>query len=77
MSVEWVAEITTRFGEDKVVDLLAGTAFEDPAQELGFGMYVVRNAMPVQERRALESKILDMFDGIQVRVIQQRLCKDE
>ena len=66
MAGEWLHSLQVRFAPAQVEDVFLGTPLEQIAREKGFGLYVVRSAVPAAEHgrwhRALEQAVLKLTE---------------
>ena len=56
-----VATLAGRFGEDNITDVLAGTGLEGHAEKLGFGLFVIRDAIRPDHIKQFEEGMKTMF----------------
>jgi hypothetical protein len=64
MSSEWVSLLASAFGPDKMENCFAQTAFEPFAQNLGFGLFVIRAAMEPDMAQGIQEKLQSHMEKI-------------
>ena len=62
----FVQQVKLRFGEGRVIDVLAGTGLEDHARSKDYGIFVIRDVLDREERRSWEAGLDQMFEEVRL-----------
>ena len=57
-----MAALADRFGKDNITDVLAGTGVEQQAENLGFGLFIIRRAVEPADIKQFEEGMKTMFE---------------